>query len=308
MTKKRLQYIFAFLLIAVMLIAIWWYMDDTRSQTYCISLSLGESEPLMLKNGEAVETDKGLTVRNQVPFVPLDEIVAQLGGDYKNMTDASGQITGAVFSLPWPSAPNKRYTSQIWLGRPDFQRNDEPFPNEWGGYGWGGYMHSQPEEQTPFWENGTVYVPLHYLQLSGSSTVLWDADRRRAIITAAHNEGGISPIPLRRTFFKVNPSIRAALSKGESSTEKGREIYYGNKDILLYVGENPSDFFTIFRQVRGITLLSDRYATQRGLRVGDSAERFYDLYGSPTVQDTIGDQMQVVLEDGCVAQIRFAAH
>ena len=115
MTRKRLQYIFPFLLIAVMLIAIWWYIDDTRSQTYCISLSLGESEPRMLKNGETVEADEELIVRNQVPFVPLEEVVAQLGGAYENVTDTDGQITGAVFSLPWPSAPNKRYTAQIWL-------------------------------------------------------------------------------------------------------------------------------------------------------------------------------------------------
>ena len=308
MTRKRLLYIFPFLLIAVILIAIWWYIDDTRSQTYCISLSLGESEPRMLKNGETVEADEGLIVRNQVPFVPLEEVVVQLGGAYESVTDAAGQTTGAVFSLPWPSAPNKRHTSQIWLGRTDFHCDDEPVPNKWGGYGWGGYMHSQPEERTPFLENGTVYVPLHYLQLSGGSTVLWDSDRRRAIITAAYNEGGISTIPLRRTFFKLNPSLRTGLSRGESQAGNDAEIYYGNGDILLHVGENPSDFFTIFRQVRGVTLLSDRYATQRGLRVGDSAERFYDLYGSPAVQDTIGDQMQVVLKDGCVAQIRFAAH
>ena len=164
----------------------------------------GESEPRMLKNGETVEADEGLIVRNQVPFVPLEEVVVQLGGAYESVTDAAGQTTGAVFSLPWPSAPNKRHTAQIWLGRTDFQRDDEPVPNEWGGYGWGGYMHSQPEERTPFLENGTVYVPLHYLQLSGGSTVLWDSDRRRAIITAAYNEGGISTIPLRRTFFKLN--------------------------------------------------------------------------------------------------------
>lgn len=308
MKRKRLQYIFPFLLIAAVIIAIWWYMDDTRSQTYCISLSLGESEPRMLKNGETVEADEGLIVRGQVPFVPLEEVTAQLGGTYENVTDPAGQITGAVFSLPWPSAPNKRYTAQIWLGRTDFQRDDEPVPNEWGGYGWGGYMRSQPEEQTPFLKNGTVYVPLHYLQLSGGSTVLWDSERRRAIITASHNEGGIPEIPLRRTFFKLNPSLRTGLSRGESQTGNETEIYYGNADILLHIDKSPSDFLSLFRQVRGITLLSDRYATQRGLRVGDSVKRFYDLYGSPAVQDTLGDQMQVVIEDGYVMQICFSAH
>ncbi len=169
-------------------------------------------------------------------------------------------------------------------------------------------MRSQPEEQTPFLKDETVYVPLHYLQLSGGSTVLWDADRSCAIITAAYNEGGISTIPLRRTFFKINPFVQANFSAGEASTDRGTEIYYRNEDILLDIGENPSNFFTIFRQIRGVTLLSDRYATQRGLRVGDSVERFYDLYGSPAVQDTIDDQMQVVIKDGCVTQILFSAH
>lgn len=138
--------------------------------------------------------------------------------------------------------------------------------------------------------------------------MLWDADRHRAIITAANNEGGTAEIPLRRTFFKINPSVRTGLSRGESRSGNKTEIYYGDEDILLHIGESPSAFFTIFRQVRGITLLSDRYATQRGLRVGDSAERFYDLYGSPAVQDTIGGQMQVVIVGGRVMQIRFSAH
>lgn len=308
MIKKRLLCILPFILIAVMMIAIWWYMDDMRSQTYCISLSLGEDEPHMLKNGEPLEGNTGLIVRNQVPFVALNEVVPQLGGTYEDVRDASGNITGAIFSLPWPSAPDKQYTSQIWLGRPNFRRDNEPVSNKWGGYSFGGYMNSQPVEQTPFLENEMVYVPLHYLQLSGGSTVLWDADRRRAIITAADNEGGISAIPLRRTFFKLNPSMRVSLSHGESQTENEVKTYYANADILLHIDKDPSAFFTIFQQVRGITLLSDRYATQRGLRVGDSAERFYDLYGSTSVQDTIGDQMQVIIEDGRVAKICFTAH
>lgn len=178
------------------------------------------------------------------------------------------------------------------------------------GWLWLGRIYAQPTRGAdPISGKRNSLCPTSlFTAIRRGSTVLWDSDRRRAIITAAYNEGGISTIPLRRTFFKLNPSLRTGLSRGESQAGNDAEIYYGNGDILLHVGENPSDFFTIFRQVRGVTLLSDRYATQRGLRVGDSAERFYDLYGSPAVQDTIGDQMQVVLKDGCVAQIRFAAH
>lgn len=58
MIKKRLQYILPYILVAVMIIAIWWYMDHTRRRTYCSSLSLGENEPRMLKNGKQIEDEK----------------------------------------------------------------------------------------------------------------------------------------------------------------------------------------------------------------------------------------------------------
>lgn len=44
--------------------------------------------------------------------------------------------------------------------------------------------------------------------------------------------------------------------------------------------------------------------TVRGLRVGDSEERYLDLYGSPSVRDgIIDDLLQVKVENGVVTAI-----
>ena len=47
-----------------------------------------------------------------------------------------------------------------------------------------------------------------------------------------------------------------------------------------------------------------RHKTVRGLRVGDSEERYLDLYGSPSVRDgTIDDLLHVRVENGVVTAI-----
>ena len=47
-----------------------------------------------------------------------------------------------------------------------------------------------------------------------------------------------------------------------------------------------------------------RHKTVRGLRVGDSEERYLDLYGSPSVRDgIIDDLLHVKVENGVVTAI-----
>lgn len=52
-----------------------------------------------------------------------------------------------------------------------------------------------------------------------------------------------------------------------------------------------------------------RHRTVRGLRVGDSEERFLDLYGSPSARDEmIADLLHVTVENGVVTAISMSCY
>lgn len=52
-----------------------------------------------------------------------------------------------------------------------------------------------------------------------------------------------------------------------------------------------------------------RHRTVRGLRVGDSEERFLNLYGSPSARDEIiADLLHVTVENGVVTAISMSRY
>lgn len=143
---------------------------------------------------------------------------------------------------------------------------------------------------------------------SGQIEAIWEPAAQRILLSAIRNEHGVAGIAVGSDFGDLEASVQQRFQPtGEAQPALGLPGYYeqtySDGNIELVLGFGLPNWPETRREIRSIRLLTDRYATLRGLRIGDTVERYETLYGTTL---TVGkDLMPVSFEDGRITSICF---
>lgn len=245
------------------------------------------NHPEILINGEPSCLEQAPFLRNGTAYVPLREVTGLLGGIVKY--------------LPWdrsilviaPKTANKDKVSwgRIWIGSSRIFRYGEERPE----------FASKSTQAGVLLKEGKVYVPIDYFTALGFGEVMNVTNDRLTISNMKEDVISIGEIHLN-VDFKQLPEETQARFQATGEAEATRDGSYqqavytdGDMDLILeqMVGQEAMP-------IRGIVLHNHKYATKRGLRVGDSEERFLDLYAGYN----FGCSFQVKVTAGKVTNIR----
>lgn len=171
-----------------------------------LSISMKISEHTALINGQTTALENAPFLLDQVPYVPLREMVERFGGVIAP-TYIDKRISGALYALPEKNDPENWCFSQIWLDNTDYMLNGSMMPHYpdhsyYRDYGTG---HGS---LLPQLRNGRIFVPAHVLQESGQIEAIWEADDQRLILTMAGNENGIPGFTVGNDFSRLDAAVQ----------------------------------------------------------------------------------------------------
>lgn len=146
--------------------------------------------------------------------------------------------------------------------------------------------------------------------MSGQIEVVWEPDDQRLILTMARNENGIPGFAVGSDFSGLDTAVQERFYPvDDAHPALGLEGYYEQTytdgDIELVLGFGYREWPASQKEIRSVKLVTDRYSSVRGLRVGDSVERYEDLYG--TTWTVSKDKMPIKVKDGRIISISFVA-
>lgn len=273
-----------------------------------LSISMKISEPSALINGEPAALENAPFLLDHVPYLPLRETVERFGGIIAPMYIGK-RISGALYALPERNDPENWCFSQIWMDNTDYMLNGSMMPHRTDD----NYRRDYGVEQTsllPQLHNGRIFVPVHVIQMSGQVEVIWEPDDQRVILTMARNENGIPGFAVGSDFSGLDTAVKERFYPVDDARPAlGLDGYYEQTytdgDIELVLGSGYREWPTSRKEIRSVKLVTDRYSSIRGLRVGDSMERYEDLYG--TTLTVSKDKMPIEVKDGKITSISFVA-
>lgn len=280
--------------------------DEPKVSGLSISMKIEEHSALV--SGEPVTMENAPFLLDNVPYVPLRETVERFGGIIAP-TYNDKRVSGAIYALPGKNDPENWVFSQIWMDNTDYIINGSMQPRRQDDY----YRRDYGAEQAsllPQLRNGRIFVPVHVIQESGQIEAIWEPDDRRIILTMAENENGIPGFAVGSDFSKLDAAVQERFYPvDDAHSALGLDGYYEQTytdgDIELVLGFGYREWPASRKEIRSVKLVTDRYSTIRGLRVGDSMERYEELYG--TTLTVSKDKMPVEVTDGRITLIRFVA-
>lgn len=273
-----------------------------------LSISMKIAAPSALVNGDPVTLENAPFLLDNVPYVPLRETVERFGGIIAP-TCIDGKISGAIYALPERNDPENWCFSQIWMDNTEYMlngnmllhRDDRYYRRDYG---------AESASLLPQLRGGRIFVPVHVLQMSGQIEAIWEADDQRILLTMASNENGIPGFAVGDDFSGLDTAVQERFSPVEDAHPAlGLDGYYEQTytdgDIELVLGFGYREWPASRKEIRSVKLVTDRYSSIRGLRVGDSVERYKDLYG--TTLTVSKDKMPIEVIDGRITSICFVA-
>lgn len=282
-------------------------INDKIHSTY---ISAPISEPKILVNGEPTDSESMLFEQDGFYYLPAEDIANYFGDYYTfNETDSIATI--------W--CPDIQRAAYYEIGEPRYtvwSNNDGDWQHDWYEVA---YINGYPIQGSaaPIMKNGVVYLPAGFFSFSSVSWV----EEQNAIVLA-HSQVFDFVSSLTFTPGNLFSAIPDDLKQSFVQTVNGKEwpgetatpnpvLYnrYENEDLQIDTtywdpALRPNEPDLGIEYVRSITLLSDKYATARGLRLGDSGTRFELLYGYPITKTedgsyiSTGDSYGYYLEQG----------
>lgn len=249
----------------------------------------------VMKNGNPCSIRYPVQMEEGVLLVPAEETLGLLGGAIRIHRETGAirlylrRYNGLEYYL---NEPLDRMMPVLWLDRQAVSFRGENGP-----------VHT-PEEvpelggSSPRWIQGAVYVPVPYLcyALSLQGESLKEGTAYRIAITGEEEDlGGMMlggdfqtlPISLARELRLVRGDV---FNPGTGRFHNA----YENNDIHI---ECMKEFWPLTpepvseKRIVGFTLLSPRFATSHGIRVGDTEEKVWERY--PTAILAENGQIQI---------------
>jgi hypothetical protein len=129
----------------------------------------------------------------------------------------------------------------------------------------------------PIIQNNRTFVPADYFSRFGYADVNWNAERKR-IIMSDDNTLRVGNLKIFGDFELLDEDIKKRFKNtGRIGEDFPGEVYSDGDMELILKKETPSEKDSL--KIMKIVLLNEKHSTPRGLKVGDSVDRYMDLYG-----------------------------
>lgn len=162
----------------------------------------------------------------------------------------------------------------------------------------------------PVLKDSIVFVPDFYFDFFLTQTYA-QHDLRTGLITVSNFDDGrmLAGFTLEDDFSMLGTAVKNRFSPtGKSEMLVDGELYetaYSDGTIELGVRTGSGLPDGMQTMIHSITLLTDAYATPRGLRVGDPVDRCYELYGSRPndLGQVVAGVLNITEQDGVITGI-----
>jgi hypothetical protein len=229
------------------------------------------STEAVITGGDSHALSAAPFAKDEDVYIPLKDVAAVFGGTVTPESD--GGFTVAYDE----TVQGVRYNKNMTIRPGESQAIDNISGNQVDIV----YMGSSA---APVIQGDIVFVPDFYFNFFLTQTYA-QHDLGTGWITVSNFDDGrmLAGIKLEEDFDTLDDAVRSRFSSlGDPKTLVEGSLYEttysdGNIELGVRTGDDiPDDMHTI---IHAITLLTDSYATPRGLRVGDPLDRCYELYG-----------------------------
>lgn len=246
--------------------AIYRQLDSRRptlSDTTCLTLTAGSRE--VVWNGQTVTLEHpALLHRGQMLF-PAQEVLELLGGTIR-LEPETGLIR--VYYNDWQGCTvfQGYGVTFCWLDSREIALRPA-FDTE--------ITVLEHPEAAPALRNGTVYFPSELIQVlfSGWEFRWVEPGRRYFICRNGSYDAAAGGVVAGQPYLTVPEELRGELEKIFPCPR-----IYGNRDITMLCAPSFPGEDEVMRII-WFTVHTDRFCTPRGLRIGDTVEKVYELYG-----------------------------
>ncbi|HBD64445.1 MAG TPA: hypothetical protein DC038_08430 [Clostridiales bacterium] len=276
-------------------------VDGAQPTGYFISMKAGDGEVFMQ---DGIHTFKNVPfISNDIAYVPLRETVELCGGIVRyNEADKS-----VLIAFPPGDRPDAKF-SQIWVGNSRVLNNASE-ENPLDPYL---YKGSKVDNYVPIFMNGSIFVPATYFERLGLGKVFYDVQSSVTLISSFDSGDYLAGFKCDTDFSLLDKSIRERFKFiGREEIDSGAliEDTFSDGDVELVIRTGEQRYIKhegVKEEIHMITLISDKYCTLKGLRVGDSAEMVLRLYGITEKWFTDGyftdGRIKIWMQDGKVAR------
>lgn len=262
---------------------------------YALTLVADNTEALL--NGESKALATPPFIQSGIFYMPLEAITKLLGGTYffKNdivSIELFGNITQYRIGSRTVSINGSFY--EVSGSRFDFSKAWDTVAID--------------DKYVPIELNGTVFVPSSFpvSPYNGINDVRPCPESRMVIIGGFKNERGVSEVKLMDSYDSLPENFKSQLKYagvvGEVINYDIEE--YKNDDLQVYVmriNEPYEDMESMDGRVCAINVVGSGYSTPRGLKIGDSENRAWLLYG----YERFTGSFSYKVNDGLVASFTF---
>ncbi|PNT94318.1 stalk domain-containing protein [Clostridium thermosuccinogenes] len=290
LNKKIMNILFILLLTGLQVIDVQPAEAKDQASTvnsFCISLKPDSIDILL--NGEPRTIENAPFIQDGIVYVPLRETVELVNGMVKYFPKDKRII------IALKNDKNYVYITEIWVGDTRVRS--------------GGHyevpVSSNRKNKVPIIKNGVVYIPVEYFSCIGFGTNINPGER--IILTTITNDFKIDDFVLGQDFNLLSDDAKNRFKptgKIDYEDNNYKEEVYSDGDIEISLGiykKPPYDGWQETRKIRKIVLLNDKYQTLRGLKVGDSVEKYMDLYDG----DSLMNHFSVETSDGRISKVIF---
>ncbi|PNT91765.1 hypothetical protein CDQ84_18595 [Clostridium thermosuccinogenes] len=288
LNKKIMNILFILLLTGLQVIDVQPAEAKDQASTvnsFCISLK-PDSKDILL-NGEPRTIENAPFIQDGIVYVPLRETVELVNG----MVTYFSKDKRIMIALK--NDANHVYITEIWVGDTRIRRDIDYEPP----------VDNERKNKVPIAKDGVVFVPVEYLKYIGFGTNINPGER--IILTTITNDFKIDDFVLGQDFNLLSDDAKNRFKptgKIDYEDNNYKEEVYSDGDIEISLGiykKPPYDGWQETRKIRKIVLLNDKYQTLRGLKVGDSVEKYMDLYDG----DSLMNHFCVETSDGRISKI-----
>ncbi|GMQ65330.1 stalk domain-containing protein [Vallitalea maricola] len=248
-------------------------LENDSTNGICISMAVNSNEALL--NGEPITLNNAPFFENGTVYVPLREIINLCGGIVAYIPDEQA----VLMALKRPN--DTGVFSKIWIGKARILKDTEEariVPT---------FLKPEKlEHYVPIVKNGKTFIPTEYFSFCFSARTRWNVERNRIILSFFIKELSVEEFTIGTNFNSLDKDIRdrfkttgRIIDQSEDGLLKVEVYTDGDMEFTLATNE-VSEVQKDFKEIVKIVLITDKYKTPRGLRVGDSIEKYWDLYGN----------------------------
>ncbi|GMQ59479.1 hypothetical protein AN1V17_38760 [Vallitalea sediminicola] len=272
MVNKIKRIIYASIMVCIFTQALPVAAHETNgTDSVCISMEVDSKKALL--NGEPITLNNAPFLENGTVYVPLREIIDLYGGIVAYIQDEQAVLI--AIKRKNDMGYDQGYFSKIWIGKQKVLTDTGE-----------AFIHpTYPKNCVPIIKNNIAFIPADYIDFCLVANSLWDAERNRIIFYDGSGCKRVDKFVIGSDFNSLNKNIRnrfkttgRIVDQSENGLYKIEAYSDGDMEVELATDEErpPKDL----KEIYSIILITDKYKTSRGLRVGDSIEKYWDLYGS----------------------------